>query len=68
MFKEDKRLLSDEMIAKKKQEIEGIDRQIEGLQWKIAGEPDYEEEDDYLEELYLNSPETCLDSLFEEKE
>lgn len=67
MVMEDEQLLSNEMIAKKKQEIESIDKAIESLQWEMQGEP-YQQDDDYFEEMYLNSPETRLDSLFKEKE
>lgn len=67
MNKKEKLLLSDEMIAKKKKEIEDIDYEIEELEREITGEPNFEDDDD-LADLYYNSPEAHLDNLVRERE
>lgn len=67
MSEKDNWLLSDEKIAKKKDEIENINRQIEGLRWELSGGLEIED-NDYYEDLYSNSPESHLDDLFKEKE
>lgn len=67
MSEEDRGILTDEMVAEKKDTIERINRQIEDLQWEVAGEPETEDAD-YVEEMYYNSPEKHLDDLFTERE
>lgn len=67
MSEEDRGILTDEMVAEKKDTIERINRQIEELQREVAGEPETEDAD-YMEEMYYNSPEKHLDDLFTERE
>lgn len=67
MSEEDRGILTDEMVAEKKDTIERINRKIKELQWEVAGEPETEDAD-YVEEMYYNSPEKHLDHLFIERE
>lgn len=63
-----KKILDDKTRAECEKRLNEIKEEATCLQYELAGEPEEDDEGDFYERMYNNSPERQLDDLYQEQE